>query len=213
MQHDLKTSLGLLALLWVLTAFGNSLQPIAPLAYAQPIVQLLSYDAACDALRPLVGHAAFILIQATGSTFAFSGAFAYPTQTVGTVVATIGLCSVLSAATTFGALLPTARLQRLSAALLPARGAPIGLAGFLPGLGQPADAAPASPLPLVGRLLQLSPLYAFPILNSGVRTITGMAWGHFIDPGGSRQADSSLPSKARQAPGGSSRTPHNTTYP
>ncbi|GLC43321.1 hypothetical protein PLESTB_001340700 [Pleodorina starrii] len=168
------TVVGLLLLTLVTAAFGNSLQPIAVLAWLQPLVLLLAYEGAVRTLRSsIVAHLAIILTQALGFTFAFAGALSYPRTTPSSLLQTLGLGTVIATATTLGALLPAARLRLLAADLLPAP----------PPRGASPHPFPPKSLTPLGWLLLSLPIWAYPVLQSAVFTVTGFKLGHFHEPG------------------------------
>ncbi|KAG2501955.1 hypothetical protein HYH03_000453 [Edaphochlamys debaryana] len=171
------TTLGLLILAWVTSAFGNSLQPISALAWLHPLILLLAYERAVLSFRSsILAHILIILIQAGGTTFAFAGMLGYPKNTPASLLATFGFGTALATAQTLGALLPAAVLRRRGAELLPPRGFHLRRPVSLSGAGPPGVAA-------VGRLLLVLPLWAFPVLHGAVLTLSGYVTAHDTDPG------------------------------
>lgn len=71
-------ALGLIAVSFVATAFGNSLQPISILAWIQPAALLLAYDClylrSATALKPLAQLLAVAFLHAAAFAIAFNGA-------------------------------------------------------------------------------------------------------------------------------------------
>ncbi|GFR43434.1 hypothetical protein Agub_g4515 [Astrephomene gubernaculifera] len=163
----LGVTLTLLILTWATSAFGNSLQPISILVWLHPIILLLAYERAVQSFQSsILAHASIIIVQALGTTVAMAGALSYPTTTPLSLLATFTLGLFLAAATTFGALLPSFQLLRLTARLLP-----------------PSNPTSPSSLPLLGRILLVLPLYGFPILQTAVTSLTGLLLSHIYDPG------------------------------
>lgn len=77
---------GLLALLWVTLAFGNSLQPIAMITYAEPLCMLLVYEHLSELgkqswCRSALAHTALLGTYGLGFAFAFQSSFAFPDST------------------------------------------------------------------------------------------------------------------------------------
>ena len=167
LQRPLGPSAGLLALLWVAIAFGNSLQPISLFTWLSPLLTLLAYEHLATLKAPLASHATLLLVQALGSTFGLLGMLGYPRTTAASFFATLGFGLFLAAATTFGALLPARRLRLLAMGMAP------------PG----TSAAPTGLRAAAAVMLHLLPLYAFPILYTATLTLTGTVLGRMHDPG------------------------------
>ncbi|EFJ53082.1 hypothetical protein VOLCADRAFT_127377 [Volvox carteri f. nagariensis] len=173
--------LGLLLVTTLTTAFGNSLQSISVLVWLQPFVLLLTYEGSIRTFRSsLIAHVIVILAQALGFTVAFAGTLSYPSTTLYSLLDTFGLGTALAASTTLCALLPASRLSRLAAELLPP---PPPAPTYTSNSFFPTAPPPTLSLNLLGHVLLVLPVWAFPILQSAVFTLAGTQIGHFHEPG------------------------------
>mmetsp|Transcript_32546 Transcript_32546/g.71833 ORF Transcript_32546/g.71833 Transcript_32546/m.71833 type:complete len:682 (+) Transcript_32546:94-2139(+) len=96
---------GLVTATFICSAFGNALQPISVLAWLQPTVSILAFEAllaskpswAKDRFTwPILSGTAFTFVLGIGQTFAFAGVFAYPVATFGSLFAAWGFSMALS---------------------------------------------------------------------------------------------------------------------
>ena len=102
----LLLTLALILASLVASALGNSLQPIAALAFAQPLLSLLAYDRlillhswptwANSLMRHVLSLALLTLSNAIGGTIAFSGVLSFPTTTAMSIAAAFGFAFATS---------------------------------------------------------------------------------------------------------------------
>jgi hypothetical protein len=105
---ELLITLALLLASLIASALGNSLQPIAALAFIQPLISLLAYDrlillhswpawaANRKPLQHLLSLISLTIVNAIGGTIAFSGVLSFPTTTVASIAAAFGFALATS---------------------------------------------------------------------------------------------------------------------
>lgn len=104
---EILITLALLLSSLLASGLGNSLQPIAALAFCQPLFSLLAYDrllllhswpawASLKLTRHLLSLALLTIVNAIGGTIAFSGVLSFPTTTVESIAAAFGFALATS---------------------------------------------------------------------------------------------------------------------